>query len=109
MERFLPSLTRERELSVAAATATVALCVFAVRWSVRTSLGRETDQRRATQTHSMPTPSDCFRAVRMCDQVLASLQAYPCRDEVIERLELAIMDERLEAMLGARELATIAP
>lgn len=48
---------------------------------------------------------DHFRAVRLCDQVLTFLAAYNGRDEAIERLELAIMDERLEALLGARESA----
>jgi hypothetical protein len=46
----------------------------------------------------------CFRAVRTCDEVLAALERYPLRDAAIERLELAIMDARLEALLGAREL-----
>jgi hypothetical protein len=47
-----------------------------------------------------------FRAVRLCDDVLAFLATYGGRDEVIERLELAIVDERLEAFLGARECAS---
>lgn len=46
-----------------------------------------------------------FVAARLCDEVLAFLAAYDDRDEAIERLELAIMDDRLEALLGAREWA----
>lgn len=49
-----------------------------------------------------------FRAVRLCDEVLASLEMYDGRDEATERLELAIMDDRLEAMLGARACAATA-
>jgi hypothetical protein len=45
----------------------------------------------------------CFRAVRLCDELLAFLASYDERDGAIERLELAIMDGRLEALLGARE------
>lgn len=46
-----------------------------------------------------------FGAVRLCDDVLAFLAAYDDRDDAIERLELAIMDDRLMALLGAREWA----
>ena len=46
-----------------------------------------------------------FKAVRVCDEVLSFLASYDRRDDAIERLELAIMDERLEALLGARESA----
>jgi hypothetical protein len=48
---------------------------------------------------------ECFRAIRLCDELLASLASYDGRDGAIERLELAIMDGRLEALLGAREFA----
>jgi hypothetical protein len=54
------------------------------------------------------TASECFRAVRTCDAVLAALEGYPERDGAIVRLELAIMDERLEALLGARENIDVA-
>ena len=47
-----------------------------------------------------------FRAVRLCDEVLTFLARYNGRDGAIERLELAIMDDRLEALLGARECAS---
>lgn len=55
-----------------------------------------------------PTASECFRAVRTCDAVLEALEKYPERDEAIERLELAIMDERLEALIGARQNIALA-
>lgn len=48
-------------------------------------------------------PEDHFRAVRTCNEVLRALEAYDGRDEAIERLELEILDDRLEALLGARE------
>jgi hypothetical protein len=48
----------------------------------------------------------CFRAIRLCDELLATLASYDERDGAIERwLELAIMDERSEALLRAREFA----
>jgi hypothetical protein len=43
-----------------------------------------------------------------CDELRSFLESYGDRDPAIERLELAIMDERLEAMLGAREFAVAA-
>jgi hypothetical protein len=47
--------------------------------------------------------ADYFRAVRTCNEVLAALEDYEDRDEAIVRLELEIRDDRLEALLGARE------
>jgi hypothetical protein len=46
-----------------------------------------------------------FRAIRLCDELLGFLASYRSRDDAIARLELAIMDDRLEALLGARETA----
>jgi hypothetical protein len=48
-------------------------------------------------------PEDYFRAVRTCNEVLHALGQYDDRDDAIERLELEIRDDRLEALLGARE------
>lgn len=62
--------------------------------------------RRATATTQ--TAENHFQAVRTCDEVLAALADYFARDEVIERLEFAIMDDRLEALLRAREAAGVA-
>ena len=53
----------------------------------------------------MRSAEQCFRAARTCDQVLAALAAFPDRDDAIVSLDLAIMDDRLEAVLGARETA----
>jgi hypothetical protein len=49
-----------------------------------------------------------FRAVHTCDEVLAALAAYPARDEAIERLENAIIRDRVEALLAGREAAEAA-
>lgn len=54
------------------------------------------------------TASECFRAVRTCDLVLEALEKYPEHDEAIERLKLAIMDDRLEALIGARQNVDLA-
>jgi hypothetical protein len=53
--------------------------------------------------------NEYFRAVRTCDNVLIALGRYREHDDAIEQLELQIMDDRIEALLGAREAAAPPP
>jgi hypothetical protein len=53
--------------------------------------------------------NEYFRAVRTCDDVLIALDRYRERDRAIEQLELQIMDDRIEALLGARAAAAPPP
>jgi hypothetical protein len=53
------------------------------------------------------TLSAPYRAVRTCDAVLKALERYPDRDDAIERLELEIIDARLEASLAAHDAPTV--
>jgi hypothetical protein len=46
------------------------------------------------------TPDEVAHAAPACDEVLVALRSYPERDDAIEALERAIIDERLQ-LLGS--------
>jgi len=51
------------------------------------------------------SPEEHTRAARLCDELLDALERYPRRDAVIEWLELAILEDRRDALAAARAAA----
>ena len=57
-------------------------------------------QRLSPEDIRRGTPDEVAHAVPACDEVLVALRSYPERDDAIEALERAIIDERLQ-LLGS--------